>query len=87
MFDFCPRAKFVCRDHLLHFVVHTLLRVAKLCFFIFFLVAQPLGHRSRPNQVVDKGRGRLNLCGLSGHMWIRMGKNMNGAKRSGREVM
>jgi len=28
----CPRAKFVCLDHLLHFMVHFFLQVAKLCF-------------------------------------------------------
>ena len=33
---FCPRAKFVCPSHLLHFMVHFLLRVAKLCFLLSF---------------------------------------------------
>ena len=33
---FFARAKFVCPDHLLHFIVHFLLRVAKLCFFLSF---------------------------------------------------
>ena len=29
-------------------------------------------------------KGRLTLCGPSGHMWTQMGKEMNGAKMNGR---
>ena len=36
MFGFFPRAKFVCPGHFLHFMVHFLLRVAKLCFLLSF---------------------------------------------------
>ena len=33
---FFPHAEFVCPRHLLHFMVHFLLRVTELCFLLFF---------------------------------------------------
>jgi len=57
MFGFCTHAKFVCPDYLFHFVVHFFLRVAKICFFLFFLVASTSGHYSKPNPRCGKGEG------------------------------
>lgn len=79
MFGFFLRAKFVCPNHLLHFGVHFLLGVAKLCFFFSFSLRQPLGHRSRLDLRYGQGEGYANP------MWTWMGKEMNGAKMSGRE--
>ena len=77
-FGFCPRAKFVCPDHLLHFMIHFLLRVDKLCFFFSFSCINLRGIVLALTQSVDKGKGRLTPCGPNGQMWTRMGNMVNG---------
>lgn len=55
-----PHTKFLCLSHLFHFMVHFLLRVDKLFFLLYFLLHQPLGHRSRLDPKCGKGQGKAN---------------------------
>ena len=63
MFSFFPRAKFVCPNHLLHFVVTFPIESGQIMLFLFFLAASTSEHRSKTDPKCGQGEEEANpMC-------------------------
>jgi len=84
MFGLLPHAKFVSRPYFAFCGTFPVESGRIKLFYFLFSCINLLGIVPGLTQGVEKGRGRLTLCGPNGHMWTRMGKMMNVVKMSGK---